>query len=336
MKILGISNPNFQGVTIATKALTAAYYGLPHLTNKVMVNEAAATILNYKPELLIIGGWSMGYDQLLEQIADKRDFPVVCIYHGTWYHEEYFGGDYLERMMGCLEMQQMDLMSFVHPRTTQYYRDVLKMHDRVVWLPHYFRPEKKVDRVDERFNIGIFGGTKSWYKNALGPVMVAQEYARDKYGRVKVDHIRAYNDSHTTFLKRLEQYHLLIHASFLECYSNTVQEARARGIPVIMSSANAGLYNSPFIGKKDWIPTYDTKTPSLVLEDAIDPVELTNVIGFVDKNWQSISLREHGIGNLVYSRARKHTQEMLKFLVEEYKKGTVRKNHQEYGRPFAK
>ena len=281
--------------------------------------EAATRIAEFDPDILIIGGWSQGYEQLLQELRGHVKSPIICIYHGTPYHEGYFG-NYLKTVQECLDDGRLDLLSFVHPPTARYYRNVLGMRDRVVWLPHYFEPQKSV-KLTSPFRIGIFGGTKNWYKNTCGPIAVAEQYANKTTG-VEVAYTRNYEESHSDFLKSMESCHLLIHASFLECYSNMVQEAWARGIPVIMSAANAGLYASPFL--------IDRQRDVLILKDAIDPVELMTKIESIHEYWPDESKHAYKLGRLHHEQASVHTQELLRFIHNQYQKGVVRGEYPEY------
>jgi len=314
VKILGVSNPSFQGVSIATQAISTAYYGVSHITNALIAKEAAKTILNYSPDILIIGGWSEGYELLLGELRGKRNFPIICIYHGTLSHS-YFDEVYMQKIHASLEKKDYDLLGFVHPKTAEYYQTV-RYNNRALWIPHYFEPKKKVSRGD-KLRIGIFGGTKNWYKNCSGAIQVARDYAaQNPY--VEVITNQAYTKTHEEFLKDLGNFQLLIHPSFLECYSNTVQEAWARGIPVILSTANAGLYNSPLMG-------HSFKHKPLILEDAIDPLALRWAIGLVDGNWEKLSKETHEMGAELYHKASDYTGKLLIKTLNAYKTGAIDK-----------
>lgn len=327
MRTLGISNPAFQGVTVATQAIVSSYYGLGHLDNYKLIQSISKNIINHKPELLIVGGWSRGYDQVLAEINKSKNFPVIAVYHGTPYHEFFGHGNSLSEIFAAVRAGSIDLVAFVHPQTAEYYRKIKGFSDHVIWLPHQFESKQKVLK-GKTFRIGIFGGTKSWYKNSHGAIEVAMDFAKS-HKDVEVIWNTAYEKSHEEFLNQLSTFHLLLHPSHIECYSNTIQEAWARGIPVIMSSANSGLYESPLVS--DGVIK---EVCGLVTKCNIDPVELYNKINTVKENWSFYSDYCHSAHKTLTDRGLRYLQEVFSHVTYHYQKGTVRQKHALYEVPF--
>lgn len=138
MKILGISNPSFIGVSNATKAHCTDWYGVPAVTVPGQAQNIAEAAFHYRPDLMIIGGWSPGYDSMLRELKRTRNFPILGIYHSTVFHGETFADD-----INWVSFEKsyrdglMDLIGFVQPQTAEYYQKV--RNSFAVFVPHSFK-----------------------------------------------------------------------------------------------------------------------------------------------------------------------------------------------------
>lgn len=315
MKILGLSNPQFQGVTVATKAIVTDYCGVGHIDNSISAPNIAREILNFNPDVLVVGGWSRGYDVLMAQISRLRKFPVVNVFHGTVFHGDYFGAEgFLTAIDSAYDKGHIDYRAYVHPQSVEYERFVRGRP--TVWIPHYF-PHLKRKKQDPIFRIGILGGADSWYKNGAGAITVAKEFCRQNKNCELVMNYK-YDRRREDFLQILNSCSVLIHPSHLECYSNTVQEAWSRGIPVILSRANRGLTHSPLLEHKE---IENTPVSACLLEDAIDPMELYEAIDNVREGWEDISCATHELHQKITKRAESYTSKVFKTMTEIYKDG---------------
>lgn len=270
MKILGISNPSFTGVTVATKAICTDYYPVLPITDIKNSYSLAKAIVNFKPDLLIVGGWSAGYNYLLEAMRVSRKFPVVVVQHSHVFHGSFFGDDiYLPEIDACAGIGSIDVIAYVQPQMADYVRTVRRK--TTAWVPHYFQPGP-VSCKPKKFTVGVLGGVGSPYKNVSGCIKVAKDFAAnnpnteivisDPHG--EVPHI---------FLERIKKCSVLLHTSHLECYPNLIQEAWSVGVPVVMSTASIGLYQNHLIGKKPWHGVHD-----LVVKSNNDASELYHMI----------------------------------------------------------
>lgn len=287
MKILGISNPGFQGVTFATQAITEHYLGVPPVMHTSHIKPIIAKILKYEPDVLVVGGWSDGYGELLAELKKVRKFPVLGVYHSTPFHGVAFGDDvYLTQFHASHKKGDLDLIGFVHPPTAEYYQKIKKVP--ALFVPHAFEVQDRTEDA-EYFRIGIFGGlTKNFYKNTAGAHAVARSFCeRNEDCEIIAP---ANNDiPHEEFLKVLSRCSVVIQVSHLECYSNTIQEAWARGIPAIIGPANDGLtVSNPLL---DGAQMY--ALGALSVNCSTDPMELYKAIERSKKHWLECSQLAH-------------------------------------------
>lgn len=320
MKILGISNPNFVGVTVATKAICTDYVPVNHINHNTLTPTIAQTILKEDPDVLVIGGWSKGYGDLLTHLRErKRRFPVVGVYHGGLFHHNVFNDQlYFQQFLAAQKKGNIDVTGFVNPPTAEYFQKV-RGEKKVAFVPHYFKPSKL--RVDPKqiFRIGVFGGTANWVKNAGGAAVVAKDYVDNTPG-CSLTTTNSYNQNRDMFLGTLSECSLLIHISHLECYSNLVQEGWARGIPVIYSAANDGLVSqNPLLTKEE-----KYQLNHLRMSCNIDAVELYDLITHVHKSWDGYSKCVYEIYQNLALRTENYLKELFNQIYRNHKRGGVR------------
>lgn len=284
MKILGISNPDFLGVSVATQAICTDWLPVPHMTAPHEWRKLTSAIFHANPQVLVVGGWSKGYTSLLTELRREghKDFPVLHVSHSTPFHGSYFHDDWrLPEFESAFKTGIVDLLGFVHPQTAEYYQKVRKTF--AVFVPHAFTPARRPVEKQDIFRIGILGSPQ-WYKNVEGALTVARDFEAD-HARVELVTSAGLNKPREAFLATLSSCSVLIHLSHLECYSNTVQEAWARGIPVITSPASCGLTRfNPLLSPKD------VKVLSgLELDSGTDPIQLYRALKLVKDDWGSYS-----------------------------------------------
>lgn len=266
LKILGISNPSFTGVTVATKAICTDYYPIGHQTDTLQIQRLAKAIVNFNPDVLVVGGWSRGYNFLVEFMRHHKKFPVIMVQHSHLFHGEYFGDNvYQPEIEACRKQKSIDLVAYVQPEMARYVQEYRGVQS--AWIPHYFPIGDKAPRA-QKFTIGVLGAMQSPLKNMYGCLQVAKDF-KNNVGADKVEIVLPNgNEMPHLFLERIRRCSVLLHTSHLECYPNTVQEAWSVGVPVILSTASAGLYNSPLT------PTVWSGVSDLVVKNNNDPLEL--------------------------------------------------------------
>lgn len=320
---MGISNPNFIGVTVATKAICTDYAPVNHVNHSTLVPMIAQTILKEDPDVLVVGGWSKGYGDILAYLKErKRRFPVIGVYHGGLFHHNVFNDQlYFQQFLAAQKRGSIDVTGFVNPPTAEYFQKV-RGERNVAFVPHYFKPLKL--RVDLRypFRIGVFGGTANWVKNAGGAAVVAQDYVNNT-PNCALTTTNSYGQSRELFLGSVNECSLLIHISHLECYSNLVQEGWARGIPVIYSAASDGLVSqNPLLAKDE-----KYQLNHLRMESNIDAVELYDLITHVHRNWDKYSESVHDIYRKLAVRTENYLKELFDQVCRSHKKGGVRSSN---------
>lgn len=313
MRILGISNPNFTGVTVATKAVTTDYFPVPHIEVEARARNIGEQILRWRPDILIVGGWSRGYGALLAALGKGRSFPVVSVYHSTPFHGNYFGDDIYVRDIELAQRRgDITIRAFVQPHTVAYYQQVKK--ENVAWVPHYFEmpARKATKKPPSKFRIGVLGGTSSWFKNGYGALSVAKDYAELNAG-AEVVYNQSYDKPHHQFLELLSSCSVLIHTSHLECYPNIVQEAWGRGVPVILSDASVGLTESPLMSIAD-----RKLISKMVVRCNIDPMELYQKIAEARADYAKWSGEVRGVHTRLTQKAKEYVDDVFRGIVAGY------------------
>lgn len=322
MKILGISNPSFTGVTVATRAICTDYFGIPHIQNIAHIKALVKTIQQVEPDLLVVGGWSQGYMELLADLQRVRNFPVIGIWHGTLFHGRVFNDEvYTLQLQQSHRRGEVDFLGFVQPQMAEYFQRVKKIDS--LFVPHFFAMQPKIQK-GIRFRVGIFGGTENIFKNAYGSLQVTKDFIE----RTPHCEVLAPPDNgikHPAFLDIMKTCSVLVHLSYLECYSNIIQEAWARGIPVITSPACDGLTTkNPLMKYVD-----NTVIKALQLSSGTDAMELYDRLTSVQENWMDYSDGVHSM----YKELSKLNEQYLNTLFRRIVRGFREKR---YDLAFAK
>src|SRR5574343_1481675 len=140
MKVVGISNGNFNGVTVATQANCHEWVDVRHLDNVSRAQLTVRSILEKEPDVLLVGGWSKGYTFLLQDIRQRRYIPTIGCYHGSLYHGTVFNDDvHQNNWLRAHQHKLFDKIAFVDPRTACYYTHIRKID--AAFLPHAFIPQ---------------------------------------------------------------------------------------------------------------------------------------------------------------------------------------------------
>lgn len=313
MKILGISNPAFSGVTVATRAICTEYMGVPHFQVRPQIGRIAEAIARQNPDLLLVGGWSTGYDELLSMLSRRRDFPVLSVYHSTVFHGSVFSDElYWKQFLLAKEHGHTDFIGFVQPQTAMYYHKIKKQ--LALFVPHFFKPESAAKNNKDVFRIGVFGGLNNYFKNTQGAFEVAHDYAKNVHGIGVVAPQEASQNREYFLRNTLEPCQLAIFISHLECYPNTVQECWARGIPVITSPACSGL-----IGENPLLNFVQKEAlGELQLTCGTDAIELYGKITGAHVDWDRHSKVVHTIYKQLSHATETYVNQLFETLISGY------------------
>jgi len=318
MKILGISNPEFIGVTVATKAICTSHYPVPHLDPGPQIARMAEVVLDQKPNLLTVGGWSRGYLELLEYLRRAgRKFPVICVHHGTVFHRQAFNdGIYRPQMDAAVTKGLIDLMGYVHPGEADYQRTFLKKR-RTLWVPHAFPASPIEPRKHDlkHFRVGVLGGMTSVLKNTDGAIQVAEAWCRQySGGTAEVVSQQAYDKPHAEFLHLLSSCDSLLHLSWLECYPNILQEAWGLGVPTLAGPASLGLMHSPFFS-----PEVRQMLDLLTMKSTNDAFEVFEGLERILISGHDLRLRLWGIQKQLHASTNAYLWEMFQRIWDGYR-----------------
>lgn len=277
MHIVGVSNPEYTGVTVATKAIVNSWIPLGIGSNAL---DVARQIKSQKPDLIIIGGWYASFAYLVEAL---KGWPIMVVWHGTYFHDEFYKseGDY-STIMRLYELGHIHAIGYAHPGMAEYEKTVRST--RAHFIPHTFPLQPRAS-VKKSFNIHVVGKVSHILKNGGGQFAVAMDFYKNH------KNILISRDSgaltQQRYLEMLRTKSLILHLSHLECFPNTVLEAWSMGIPCIIGPASKNLIHNPAVKpEQEFIGT-------LLLSSESEPLELYSKISIVHEDWERFSKETH-------------------------------------------
>jgi len=171
--IIGISNPNYTGVSTAVKNWVGEdrWIPVPPIVNDSDLNQAFQKIVYRSPSVLIIGGDS-GYLPLVEKI--RSFYPATKIVF-TWHSTYTFNsiapqdGHLLAKWIKFLKRGKIDRIGFVRPNQHLVLKD-----PRAVYFPNRVPQPTMTSNMKRSSSphIGIFGTNYSW-KNQQSMILGA-------------------------------------------------------------------------------------------------------------------------------------------------------------------
>jgi hypothetical protein len=302
MHITGISNQEFMGVTKATKAVCNSWFNADSKTfPSIIVAQIEAT----KPDLVIIGGWSPGFDDIIDRL---REFPVMVIWHGTQFYDEFLNSEKLYLTIRSLYMKsKIAAIGFAHPGLAEYER---KIHGvEAYFIPHTFKIEYRTK--PSKFNIHVVGKAGDARKNGSGQYIIAKDFADNNPG-ITVTRDLA-NIPNKAYIENLKKTSLLLHMSLIECYPNTIQEAWCMGIPVIFSSASSALLQNPALTCQHELVN------QMMIRSSSDPMELYKRIRLIYRDYDKYSDACYGYAYALSAAANSYTKKQLEEVCEKFK-----------------
>jgi hypothetical protein len=305
VKILGVSNPRYVGVTVATKSYCTHHLAFDPLSHSSYTAAGAAThIIQLNPDLVIIGGWSPGYDQLATYLGHRhnRKFPVVAAWHGTHFHETYLKDwNYMRDILHLHQERFVDYLAFPQLDAAAYFHNVKEIPS--FFLPHVFPIQKKAKKPNT-FTVGLMGGKNEW-KNYFGQKEILTDFQAKHHGTNVLEVHTPTSNQHEDFLKLLGQCSVLSHLSILDCYPNVVLEAWSMGIPTVLSPASACPINNDLVTAnqdlKEWMR-------HLVCSSSTNAYELYQKLEKVMGEWEQYS----SVTYAYYQLLHRETQEYLR------------------------
>lgn len=251
--VVGMSNPNFTGVSNAVRAWVGAgkWVGAAH-PQAENLHSVYHRIAGASPEVLILGGDS-GFGPLVKLL--KKNLPrlkILLTWHGTFSFNSFApgDGDLLSDWIGLLKEKVIDRIGFVRPNQHLALQD-----PRAVYFPNRVPAPKSPTvrpplRTDPRGvhgvlprKIGIFGTGFGW-KNMQQMVIAAGQVPGVIIHVNRLDHpklIRSLNIQviehghlpQEQFNKLLSSMDLNIQGSFTESFGFTFCESYRMGVPCL-------------------------------------------------------------------------------------------------------
>jgi hypothetical protein len=302
MFIVGVSNQNYIGVTVATKAISNAWV---NFDTKIFPHVIATEIKNSNPDLIIIGGWSVGFKELVDGL---KGWPILVVWHGTQFHDDFFDSEKSYQVIKGLYMSGKILgIGFAHPSMAEYEKKISGID--AYFLPHSFKQLNKLKK-PKPFNIHVVGIKHNALKNGSGQFLVAQDFARNNPG-VTVSRDTA-SLSYAKYTDVIKNSALVLHMSHIECYPNTIQEAWSVGVPCIFSPASYALIKNPAI------ECAHDNVRKLMVKSSTEPFDLYKRIHLVHSNWDEHSESCYAYSKELSSAADKYTKEQLEIICESF------------------
>lgn len=273
-RVVGISNPNFSGVSNATKSVVGnSWIGIPPATDMYMINAAISKILALNPELLLIGGGG-GYQQLVRQLrARMPKLKTMLVWHGTHSFNSFSNADgkLLAEYIDLLNLKIIDRIGFVRPEIHSVFNN-----PKMIYFPNRIpgrtAPVKRA--LGAGTHIGVFGTPYAW-KNQQGAALYLGKAFEDSVihvnhiedtallERAGVKIIKHGNLGGGEFKALLSSMSLNAMLSFTESHGLTAMESFRSGVPCIVGS-NVKICKSV----SEWATVHDLDDPDEIKQVA--------------------------------------------------------------------
>lgn len=254
--VIGISNPNFTGVTNATVGIVGKrnHYGVLPIEDGYMLMGASDKVFTRNPEVVIIGGGG-GYTGLAQHLRLKMPkLKIMLVWHGTLSFNSFAPSDskILAEYLNLLSIGVINRIGFVRPEIHKVFG-----HEGCMHFPNRVPPRVVVRKRDlgAGVHVGMFGTSYPW-KNHLGMVPYLGKYPhgdvtvhvnkfphKDLATAMGIKVVEHGDIEHGEFLNLLGSMDLNCMPSFTESMGLTAIESYRVGVPCMVGS-NVALTTS--------------------------------------------------------------------------------------------
>lgn len=248
-ELIGVCNPRFAGgVKASTYSLCADVIEVSEMFDRASARRVAAHITAYKPAKILISGYSVGYDLLIEEVKkaapETRVFAYVhsaFIWFDTYMDENPIFYRFLEQETEGL----IEKIGFCKRDVSEYFK---RLGHNSFFIMNRFelKPERHRRSDDGTIRIGVWG-QNLWHRNILNQVIAAlmvpgsevhvNQMTRHEFldkERIVVHGLLPKEE----FAKVFSSMDINMYVSFTDCFPMTLIESMEQGIPCIASDTS--------------------------------------------------------------------------------------------------
>ncbi len=267
-ELIGVCNPRFAGgVKSSTYSLCADVVEVSEMFDRVSARKVAEHIAAYRPAKLLVSGYSVGYDLLIDEIKkvapETRIFAYVhsaFIWFDTYMDENPVFYRFLEQESEGL----IEKIGFCKRDVSEYFRRL--GHNSFFIMNRFELKSERHSRSDDgTVRIGIWGANL-WHRNILNQVIAALMVPGSEVhvnqmtphdfldkGRIVVHGLLPKEE----FAKVFSSMDINMYVSFTDCFPMTLVESMEQGIPCIASDTSDVYSFSPELKSSLVVSTID-------------------------------------------------------------------------------
>lgn len=286
-QVVAICHPDYRGVRSATAKLTDNLIEISEVANGLWATKVAKIVSSYKPKIVIISGYSEGYDLIAEKLKSiSPETRILFFVHSsfTWFDNYPNENHTFSRVLDLNKQGIVEKIGFCKNDLAVYFSN---LGYRTTFLMNRFDSVPAIHKDGRKgtIKIGVWGNNW-WHRNILNQVIAALMIpgAEIHVNELKeidfIDNKRVVRHGFLPkkeFLEVFSKMDINLYVSFTDCFPMTLIESMQYGIPAIASDTSD-------------VYAYSTKLKELLTTSAIDsPIRISEKISEVISNYELIN-----------------------------------------------
>jgi hypothetical protein len=320
MSLGAVFGIHIEGDTFAKRSLqllaTSSFELSPAYDSEKSVALANRIVL-MKPSAVIVcgaGGWCNRLVSFLGDLQSVRNFPVIWLTHSP---ETHFAAH--SKLHFAREIGLVDVVAFSDYKEALYYRGLRE--DPVTWLPHFVPLGVRVPTPKESFRVSLISQSGKYFGEEEPVVCVLRDF-ESRFPGVELkqplaesaeSHFGLRSDSGASLPR-----HLLVKTVPAPNVPIVMQEAWARGIPVIHDSSCNSLTTNPLLHLQQQIMLKE-----LCMSDPSDRLELYYTLARAKRNWAVHSTVVFAAVEALSARGAVYRERLLSAAIRGYRAGKM-------------
>lgn len=309
--VIGVCNPRFSGgVKSSTYTLCGDVVEVSDMFTLSQATDAAAAIVAHAPARVVISGYTIGYDLLVDEI--KRLAPGTLVYayvHSAfiWFDQYPDENPVFVRFLAQQRAGLIERIGFCKRDVAEYFAG--RGYD-TAFLMNRFEVAGSSHRLSEDgiVRIGVWG-RNLWHRNILNQVIAAQmvpgaevhvnevgDHAFLDRGRLVVHGFLPKHEFEPVF----RQMDVNLYVSFTDCFPMTLIESMGEGIPCVASDTSD-------------VYAFDPELKSALVVSTVDgPIGIAAAVQRVLENYDDIQERMSSYIPVLSTEVERSIEEFLR------------------------
>ena len=309
-EIIAIVSPEFRGVRSATIEMVSDVVEISNIYNRKKATELAAQIISYSPKKVLVSGYAIGHDLLIEELKKiNPKLRIFALIHSAfiWFDVYPAENAVFERFIEMAKEGTIEKIGFCKRDLAEYFghKGIKTYFVMNRFYPEHHKP-RSLDK--SNVNVGVFG-KNMWHRNitnqVIGALMVkstevhvneiSDHFFLDKT-RITVYGILPKDE----FLKLYQKLDINLYISMTECFPMAVIESMQYGIPCLVSDTSD-------------VYSFNPKLKTWLTASTIDsPIGISKKINEVIENYDQIQTEIKDYLPILKKEVEKSIEEFLK------------------------